>query len=181
LRPNRHSGRSFLIFGMLVMIPGCLTGCGYRIAGRSNSLPPGIRTIAVPVFMNRTTDYRIEQRFTQAVVRELLARTQYRVAAKPEDADAVLLGEVNSIEGNAEVFDSTTGRATTILITVTLKASLEERASGNVLYKNDNFLFREPYEVSIDLPTLFQQQGPALDRMARDFAARLVSNMLGNF
>src|SRR2546425_8863517 len=40
------------------------------------------------------------------------------------------------------------------------------------LYQNDNFLFRERYEVSTDVPSFFEEQDPALDRLARDFAAK---------
>jgi hypothetical protein len=156
-------------------------GCGYRVAGRANALPPAIRTIAVPTFLNRTSNYRIEDRFTNAAIHELLARTKYRVVPKPGDGDAVLRGEIDTIEGTAVVFDPTTARATTILVTVKMKVSLQDRSSGNILYENDNLLFREPYEISTDIPSFFQEEGPALDRMARDLAGRLVADMLENF
>jgi hypothetical protein len=158
-----------------------LAGCGYRVAGRANALPPTIRTIAVPAFVNRTTNYRIEDRITNAVIHELLARTKYRVVAKPDDGDAILRGEIDTVAGAAMVFDPVTARATTILVTVTMKVSLQDRASGSTLYHNDNLLFREPYEVSEDIPSFFQEEGPALDRMARDLASRLVADMLENF
>ena len=157
-----------------------LAGCGYHVAGRATQIPAGVQTIAVPAFVNRTSDYRIEQRLTAAVVHEFLARTRYRVVARPESADAVLHGEVSSIEGSVMVFDATTGRATTVLVTVRLKVHLDDR-SGRALYTNNNFLFREPYEISTDVPSFFQEEGPALDRMGRDFAMRLVSDILENF
>ena len=37
-------------------------GCGYRVAGRGDRLPPGVKTIAVPVFTNSTRQFKIEQR-----------------------------------------------------------------------------------------------------------------------
>ena len=157
-----------------------LAGCGYHVAGRATQIPAGVRTIAVPVFVNRTSNYRIEQRLTDAVVHEFLARTRYRVVARPESADAVLHGEVSSIESTVMVFDTSTGRATTVLVTVKLKVHLDDRA-GHALFSNDNFLFREPYEISTDVPSFFQEEGPALDRMSRDFAMRLVSDILENF
>jgi outer membrane lipopolysaccharide assembly protein LptE/RlpB len=156
-------------------------GCGYHVAGSSSVLPPTVHTIAVPAFTNKTAYYRIEQIFTQAVVREMLARTHYRVVPRPEDADTVLNGEISGIESSSMVFDAATGQATEILVTVHMKASLQDRATGKMLYQNDDFVFREPYEVSQDISTFFQQEGPAVDRMARDFAARLVSNMVENF
>jgi len=158
-----------------------ISGCGYHVAGRANLLPATIKTIAVPAFQNRTANYRIEERLTDAVVHEFLARTSYRIVPQPDSADAVLHGEVDTIGNSAEIFDPVTGRATTILVTVTMKVRLEDRATGNVLYHNDNFVFREPYEISTDIPSFFEEESPALDRLSRDFAQRLVADVLEQF
>ena len=80
-----------------------------------------------------------------------------------------LHGEVDTIANSAEVFDPVTGRATTILVTVTMKVRLEDRATGNVLYHNDNFVFREPYEISADVKSFFEEESPALDRLSQGF------------
>jgi outer membrane lipopolysaccharide assembly protein LptE/RlpB len=158
-----------------------LSGCGYHVAGRGSSLPVTVKTIAVPALENRTSRYRIEQRLTEAVVRELLARRTYRIVADPASADAVLHGQITSIDSTAVVFDTVTGRATTLLVTVRAQVELEERETHNVLYRNDIFLFREPYEISTDVASFFEEQDPALDRMARDFASRLVAAILERF
>ena len=170
-----------------------LAACGYHVAGRGSRLPADLQTIAVPALENRTARYRIEQRLTEAVVHELLARTAYRVVANPAAADAVLRGEISSIESIPLAFDATatvdpvTGkpttlsRATTMLITVRLKVRLEERANHRVLFQNDNYLFREQYEISTKVASFFDESDPALDRMARDFAAKLVAAVLENF
>jgi Lipopolysaccharide-assembly len=156
------------------------SGCGYRVVGRANTLPEGAHTIAIPAFTNRTTTYRIEQIFTEAVAREFIARTKYRVVPEADGADLVLQAEVTNIAGGAVLFDPVTGRATTVLVTVNLTIALRDRA-GKILYQNNNFLFREPYEISVDIASFFQEEGPAVDRMARDFAARVVSDVLENF
>jgi hypothetical protein len=135
----------------------------------------------VPAFENRTSTYRIEERLTSAVVRELLVSTPYRVVPNTADADAVFRGTVLNISGGAVVFDQATGRATTILVSVTMQGRLEDRVTGNVLYRNDNFLFREPYEISTDVPSFFEESGPAMDRLASDFAKRLVAEMRETF
>ena len=68
-----------------------------------------------------------------------------------------------------------------MLVSVHMKVSLEERGTKKILYKNDNYLFREVYEISTDPAKFFDEQSPALDRMAKDFAARLVSDVVENF
>lgn len=156
-------------------------GCGYHVAGRGSRLPEEMRTIAVVAFENRTTRHRIEQRLTEAVIHEFLARTKYRIVSTEKDADAVLKGEVTAIDSAAVLFDTNTGRATTMLVTVRMKVRLLEHPSGKVLYENNEFLFREEYEISTDVASFFEEQEPALERLARDFAATLVSAILENF
>jgi hypothetical protein len=156
-------------------------GCGYHVAGRGSRLPEGWKTIAVPALQNKTLRYRIEQRLTDAVVREFLARTKYRIVPDAAGADALVRGEVSSIESTAVLFDTVTGRATTVLITVRLKVRLEDVQSGRVVWQNDDYLFREEYEVSTDVASFFDEQNPALDRLAGDFAAAFVAALLENF
>ena len=157
-------------------------GCGYHVVGRNDGLPKTWRTIAVPVFVNHTLHYRLEQIFTEAVVRELEARTTYRIVPDPSQANAVLLGEMTSIEAVPVLFDATTGRATTMLVTVQAKVRLEDRVTKKVYYENDNLVFRDEYELSTSPRSFFEEENPALDRIAHDFAARVVSDILeGNF
>jgi len=171
-----------------------LSACGYHVGGTASQLPPGLKVIAVPVLENRTSRYRVEQRMTDAVVHEFLARTNYRIVSNSDSADAVLHGEITSFEASPVLFDTTTAansttpnvntpiaRATAMLVTVRMKVWLEQRDTKKILYRNDNYLFREPYEVSTDPATFFDEQGPALGRMAQDFASRLVADILENF
>ena len=152
-----------------------VVACGYHVAGRSNALPKSIHVIAVPALENKTTSYRIEQRLTAATVHEFLAKTPYRVVSDPANGDAVLRGKVLSVEAVPLLFDTATGRATTMLVSLKCEVTFEERETGKVLYHTDNFLFRNQYEISTDVKSFFEEQDPALDRLAQDFAARLVA------
>jgi hypothetical protein len=167
-----------------------LTACGYRVGGAASNLPPGIKVIAVPALENQTNRYRVEQIMTQSVVREFLARTKYRIVSTEDSADAVLHGQITSLESSPVVFDTSaqsstattsTARATTMLVSVHMRVWLEEKDTKKILYRNDNFLFREPYEISTNPSSFFDEQGPALDRMAKDFASRLVADVVENF
>ena len=155
--------------------------CGYHVAGRSDSLPQSVHVIAVPVLENKTTSYRIEQKLTSATVHEFLARTQYKVVSNPEAGDAVLRGKVVSLETVPLLFDTKTGRATTMLVTVRCEVMLTETATEKVLYRSDNFVFRNEYEISTDVNSFFGEQEPALDRLAQDFATRLVAAVTENY
>ena len=175
-----NSKRAPLVWVVTLLI-AMLCGCGYRVVGRSDALPKSIHVIAVPALENKTTSYRIEQRLTAATVHEFLAKTPYRVVSDPSNGDAVLRGKVLSLEAVPLLFDTATGRATTMLVTVKCEVTFEERETAKVLYHTDNFLFRNQYEISTDVKSFFEEQDPALDRLARDFAARLVAAVTENY
>jgi outer membrane lipopolysaccharide assembly protein LptE/RlpB len=156
-------------------------GCGYHVAGHNNSLPKSIHVIAVTALENKTTGYRIEQKLTSATVHEFLARTQYKIVSNAADGDAILRGKVVSVEAVPLLFDTQTGRATTMLVTVKCEVSLTERATDRVLYHSENFVFRNEYEISTDVPSFFEEQDPALDRLAEDFARKLVAAVIENY
>ena len=157
------------------------SGCGYHVGGRAARLPSTWHTIAVPAFVNRTPTYRIEQRVTDAVVRELLVRTKYRVVPRADGADAVLHGEITDIQAVPLLFDATSGHVTTMLVTLKMKVSLVDQSTKKTVYRNDNFVFRDEYQISNDVSTFFQEGDPAMDRMSRAFAADLVSALLEGF
>jgi outer membrane lipopolysaccharide assembly protein LptE/RlpB len=165
----------------VVLAAMILAGCGYHVAGRALNLPSQWRAIAVPAFVNRTTHYRVEQRFTQAVIREFLARTSYKVVQNEETADGVLHGEVLSIETSPILFDATTGQVTTMLVTVHARVELVGREDQKPVFKNNDMVFREEYQISGDGSSFFEEQNPALDRMAHDFAARVVGDVVEGF
>jgi outer membrane lipopolysaccharide assembly protein LptE/RlpB len=157
------------------------TGCGYHTAGHAVQLPENVRTIAVPAFVNETTTYRIEQLLTSSVMREFTTRTHYHILNDPsEAADATLRGTVLSASSSPLTYNSSTGQAASVLVVVSMKVSLTDRA-GKVLYQNPSYLFREQYEVSQDLTSFFEEDSPALRRLSQDFARTLVSNILEGF
>jgi hypothetical protein len=144
-------------------------------------LPSEWKTIAIPAFKNDTTNYRVEQRFTEAVIREFITRTKYRIVQDSASADAVLTGEIASIETNPLLFEATTGQVTAMIVTVHTKVQLVDNRTEKSVYKNDDMVFREEYQLQTDVTVFFNEQSPALDRMSRDFASHLVADVLENF
>ena len=166
---------------VMLLMATLQSGCGYHVAGHSNSLPKSIHVIAVTALENNTTSYRIEQKLTSATVHEFLVRTPYKIVSNAADGDAVLRGKVVSVEAVPLLFDTQTGRATTMLITVKCEVSLTERDTDKVLYHSENFVFRNEYEISTNVPSFFEEQDPALDRLAQDFARKLVAAVIENY
>lgn len=167
------------VAGILATILFLLAGCGYHTSGKSVRLPDNIHTIYVPMFQNVTQTFRVEQVMTSAVVQELHSRTNFRIVTSNEDgeADATLNGLVNYTATSPLTYDSVTGRISSSILTVGMKVSLVSK-SGKVLWDNPNISYREQYQVSRDTASFFDESSPALQRVARDFAKSLVSDML---
>ncbi len=143
-------------------------------------IPAGVHTLAVPVFATHTQAYRTEMTLTQAVVRELNTRTRYRIAAQDTTADATLSGTVLTQTAVPLTYDSSTGETSSYLLTITVKAVLTAR-DGRVLYENDALSYREQYQSTQDLSGFIREDSPAVQRLSRDFAQALVSDMLESF
>ncbi|MBS1799575.1 MAG: LptE family protein [Acidobacteria bacterium] len=158
-----------------------LTGCGYHTAGTATHIPTNVRTLSVPIFATRVQAYHTEMAFTQAVVRELNTRTKYRIVNNDSpDADATLTGTILSQTITPLTYDATTGQSSSYLVAVTARVVLTA-SDGHVLYRNNAITFREQYQSTQDLSNFIQEGSPAINRMSRDFAQMLVSDMLESF
>ncbi|MBI3644763.1 MAG: LptE family protein [Acidobacteriales bacterium] len=156
-------------------------GCGYHTAGHAVVLPQNVHTIAIPGFVSQSQTFRVEQVLTDAVVREFNTRTQFHVIHEARtDADAVLKGTVLSATATPLAYDSKTGRAASVLVTVSMQVTMTDR-DGKVLFQNPSYLFHEQYELSRELSTFFEEDSSAVDRLSRDFARTLVANILEGY
>ena len=165
----------------LILLAVLAPACGYHVAGKGSNLPPTIKTIAVPAFVNASTRFRIEQKIAAAVTREFLERTSYQITANPAQADAVLRGTITDVRSGVVAFDLATGRATTSQVQVTAEVELVDLHTKKVLFKNPKYIFREQYQISQTPSAQFEEDQPALDRLARDLARTLVTEILENF
>ena len=165
--------RVILLQSLLVLVP-LLAGCGYRLAGGNLASGSG-RSIAVPLFQNATTNYRIEQRLTEAVRRELIQRTQYDVL--PASAgDFVLSGQVLSVTSIPIIFTDR-GRSTAYTVAVEVNVSLTDSRDGSLVFADERWTFREVFELSNDSETFVPEDAAAMDRLARRFASSLVASL----
>ena len=151
-----------------------LSGCGYRIAGRQLNNGRGL-TIAVPTFNNRTTAYRIEQRLTEAVRRELIRRTQFTVHPR-ETGDVVVTGEIASINLTPIILNQQ-GRGSSFSVIVDVKISVVDTRTGTILVQ-DNHTAREVFELAQNAPEYVPEDTFAMDRLAQRFASSLVASIL---
>jgi len=155
--------------------------CGYHRVGVSPSLPPDVHTLSVPIFATQTETYRTEAVMTDAVIREFAARTHFKVTPDADaGADAVLHGTILKEAVTPLTYNASTQESSSFLLTVVVSVTLNGR-DGQVLYKNPNYVYRQQYQSTTDLPTFLQENPAAVERLSRDFARALVADVLEGF
>lgn len=169
--------RFLAIFAALI-----LGGCGYHTAGSVNMLPESIHTIAVTPWANGSVQYRLSDRIAEAVSRELISRTKYRIVADPAKADATLSGSVANVFSSATIVDPSPNGKGSIggQVTVQIQARLIAK-DGKVLFNRPNLEFHDRFEIGTNPAQYLDETEVALDRVSRDVARTVVSAILENF
>jgi len=164
-----------------ILLLATLTGCGYHQAGSATHIPANVRTLAVPIFTTHAQAFHTEMAFTQAIIRELNTRTRYRILnSDTPGADATLTGTILSQTVAPLTYDAATGQSSSYLLSITARVVLTAH-DGRVLYRNDRILYREQYQSTQDLNGFIQEDNAAVNRVAKDFAQAVVSDMLESF
>jgi hypothetical protein len=170
--------RICLLAIVLISVSG-FTECYKPIT--NSELPKHIHTVAVPAFQNTAVRYKIEHRFTQAVMEQLIRKGRgLKVQSEREGADAVIDGVIKSFSFTGVLLDDT-GRARIYAVTITAAVTIRDQVQNRVLYDNENYVFRGEYEFANDPRSFFNEEDPAVMRMAHSFAESLVSTLVNGF
>jgi outer membrane lipopolysaccharide assembly protein LptE/RlpB len=176
---HRFDGDTMKTGKLILLLATFVTsGCGYRLAGLQGNDGTG-RTIAVPTFANKSTGYRIEQRISEAVRKELARRTRYTVTSEAA-GDVVVSGEVLNYNNTSPTVFNDQGRAAQYAIAVELKILVTDTASGKELFRNDQMTFRDSFQLSQNPADFVPEDPAAIDRLASRFASSLVAALLHN-
>jgi hypothetical protein len=169
--------RRELLLAALAAPAALAAGCGYKRVDSGGTLSKEFRTIAIPTFRNPSLRYRVEQRFTDAVTREVLRRERrLRVVSEGDEPELVLTGEIKDVRSGGALLDDT-GRTRVFQVVVVAGVTLRDMKHGKVLFDNQRMVFRGEYELSGDPESFFNEENPAFERIATDFAASVVSTI----
>ncbi|HEX8249114.1 MAG TPA: LptE family protein [Pyrinomonadaceae bacterium] len=149
----------------------------------NSGLPKRIKKVAVPAFQfeARGLRYRVESRFTEAVTKEIIRRGRgLKVQGSREGADAVVEGTIRDFNFTGVLLDRE-GRARIYEVTIVVAVTVRDLQENKILYDNQNFIFRDSFEFSEDPRSFFNEEDPAVERMARAFAESVVSSVVNGF
>ncbi len=77
-------------------------------------------------------------------------------------------------------YNSSTQQSSSFLITVVASVTLTGR-DGKVLYENKNYVYRQQYQSTTNLPSFFEESPAAVERLSRELARQLVADVLEGF
>lgn len=160
------------------------TSCGYSLAGRGAFLPDYVRTIGVPMFVNSTPYFEVEQKLTEKVRSEFIGRGKFQVLPQDAGVDAVLRGTIASIAIQPASFNAQQ-QASRYNIVVTTSIVFRDVKADKVLWQNDSLVFRQEFDLPSGTTALdasfFGQEANAFERMSSEFARTVVSAILEAF
>lgn len=170
----RRTGRAPAL-GLVLLALG-LAGCGYSFRG---NLPDHIKTVAVPVFTNRTSEPAVESFLTSAVVEAYATNGRLRVV-KTEEADAILDGEVVGYSVQSIAFDNQANvRQYRLLVTMNLK--LRDVRRNAVLFEQQGLREKSDFQVLGAVSQTIGAEEGAVRSAARDIARSIVSLTIDRF
>ena len=156
-----------------------VAGCGYNLVGYGGQFPAGVKSLAVPIFENRTEDVEIARTLTNNFVKELLATGKVKVLPL-EEADAELRGVVTRYEIEPITFDATR-TATENRLLVFVEVSLVLRGESEPVFRETDVSRYQEYPVSEDLAVDQKEQDRARQDVSRELSQKVISLMTEGF
>jgi len=166
--PNRRN-RFIPICALLIM----LAACGYH-PGAGPVVPASFGTVAVPMFVNESSEPNIQAVITGALIEQL--NQAGAMVVDKEEADKILEGHIISYS-NSSVARTSASTVSEYRLSAIIHLVLKDR-KGKILYENPSAQLREEYYASSILELNEQAESQALESGAVDFAEDEVRHML---
>ncbi len=163
------------IIKMTILLTGILllTACGYHL-GAGPLAPTDFGTLAVPIFVNESSEPNVQTVITRAVIREF-NRAGVLVVEEPR-ADKILEGRIVGYS-NGSVSRTAASTVSEYRLSVAVQLILKDR-EGNILFQVPSAQLREEYFASSVLEQNEQAEAEALKSGAVDFAEDVVRHLL---
>ncbi len=168
----RHIGTKAVIF--LAFTIAILQGC-YSFSG--GSAPSHMKTIAVPVFQDRSRSgiapFRAE--LTRRLTEKIESQSPLRMTPSRATADGLLEGTITTFSDEPSQLSSTTERAITNRITITVNAAFQDRVNKTMLFERTFTGFAD-YSVGS-----FSGKQEAIMQSLEMIASDILDNMLSDW
>ena len=145
-----------------------LVSCGYY--SFSGSTLTGIETVYIPIFGNNTTEFGIEEKLTEAIIKAVNAERNLSVGERGT-ADALLEGRVTRV-ADAPLTYSASEQVSQYKVEIAVHIRFEDTEKRKVILEEDFSAYGEYDYPSGDREAALQK---ALDKIAQDIINKAVS------
>jgi len=159
------------------------SGCGYTLAGRGSFLPPYIKVIGIPLFVNNSSVFDLDRIVTERVRGEFIGRGKYTIKPDATGVDGLLTGTITGVFLTPVSFNSAQ-QATRYALIMSASVEFKDLQANKVIWSNPSMQYREEFALTSgvqDTTTFLGQNQNAEQRMADEFARALVSAILEAF
>jgi len=164
------------VLALLALTALILGGCGYSLRG---SLPGHIKTVAVPVFKNRTSEPGVETMLTGAVVDAFSTNGRLTVVGA-EKADSILEGEVTGYQVLSIAYDPKANVQQYRLV-VTMNLRFRDVKRDEMIFEQQNLQERSDFRTLGVVAQTISREETALRAAATDIARAIVSLAVDRF
>ena len=119
------------------LLAGCATDPTQGYAAMS-VFPENVRTVSVPIFANDTFVRDVEFDLTDALIKEIEARTPYKVTPEAR-ADTALIGTIRRVEMDQLSRSPLTGLSEEVIFSVTIDFEWRDLRTGQPIIGREDF------------------------------------------
>jgi Lipopolysaccharide-assembly len=160
-------------------------GCGYTLSNDPNTATSDyhnptlyrkdVKTVAVPIFTNKTYYRGVEFGLTKAIINQLETHSPYKVVSRDE-ADTLLEGEIISVHVQTSSNNVNTGLPQEQLYIIGVDFRWKDLRSGKMLVDRHDFEQTAPY-----YPTLGESQFYGTQENIEKLSLAIVQEMQDNW
>lgn len=163
-------GLNFVI-GLSLLV---LLHCGYYSFSGS-SLPSNIRTIAIPIFENKTTEFGVPEDITDTLINEFTRDNTLKVVDR-RAADSIIEGAIVNIREQAGAYNQQE-QVQEIRIYVMIKAKFEDLKKNKVIWEEEitQWGTYSPDSPSGENTTRQDAIGEAIEKIVADIFNKTIS------
>ena len=160
----------------LLLAAVLLAGCGYSTRG---SLPDHIKTVAVPIFKNRTLEPGVESAITSGVVNAFSSGGRVKVVPLDE-ADAILEGEVVSYSLDGLTFDRN-ANVRAYRLRLVLNVEFRDVRRSAMLWRQEGLQETSDFQVAGQVSDTIARGQGAVQQAAAEIGRKVVNLAVDRF
>ena len=127
-----------------------LSSCGYQFQGSGSVLPDDIKTVAIPVVRNNTTESGLGLELTERLRSRFERYGVVTVIDDAKSADALLDAEILNVQTRVQDVTGETDIELEQELIIYISAELR-RKNGQILWKNESLAARETFASTSDV------------------------------